>query len=171
MALMASDSKKYHFTGELDAKGAYQLSEGNPGITLELCDEKGEAEPEGAMSFWETVTDDSTPFATLAMRDLGERKDFLRMLRWIRLVGRDIMVIAETGDSSLARCASVAPQMSRVSSSWGGGRGETAMEVLKTAETAVARYINTKNVWDYILISLEHIQKGGRHESDRRRSF
>ncbi len=171
MALMASDPKKYHFPIRMDARLAYQLSEGNPGITLEVCDETGEAEPERAMAFWETVTGDPMPFASLAMRDLGERKDFLRMLRWIRLVGRDIMVIAETGEASLARCVSVADRESRISSAWAMGRGEKAMDILKDAETAVARYINTKNVWDYILISLEHIQKGGRHGSDRRRPF
>ncbi len=171
LSLMASDPKKYHFPRGMDARLAYQLSEGNPGITLEVCDEKGEAQPEGAMTFWETVTDDRTPFAALALRDLGERKDFLRMLRWIRLVGRDIAVIAETGERSMARCVSVADRESRVAASWDGGRGEAALEILKKAETGVARYINTKNVWDFILISLEHIQKGGRHGSDRRRPF
>ena len=123
------------------------------------------------MNFWETVTHNPMPFAALALRDLGERKDFLRLLRWIRLVGRDIMVIAETGDMRLSRCVSVAEREREISSSWSMGRGEKAMEILKDAETAVARYINTKNVWDYILISLEHIQKGGRYGSDRRRPF
>lgn len=160
LSLMASDPKKYHFPKGMDAKVLFQLSEGNPGITLEVCDEKGEAEPQSAMDFWNILTHDAMPFATLSAMELGERKDFLRRLRWIRLVGRDIMVIAETGDASLSRCGSVAGREASLASFWDCGRGEKAMGVLQTAETAVSRYINSKNVWDYILISLEHIQKG-----------
>lgn len=160
LSLMTSDPKKYHFPKGMDAKVLFQLSEGNPGITLEVCDEKGEAEPQSAMDFWNILTHDAMPFATLSAMELGERKDFLRRLRWIRLVGCDIMVIAETGDASLSRCGSVAGREASLASFWDRGRGEEAMGVLQTAETAVSRYINSKNVWDYILISLEHIQKG-----------
>ena len=82
------------------------------------------------------------------------------MIRWISLVGRDIMVLAETGDSSLVRCRSIAAREAAVAPRWGEGRGEEAVKVLKTAETAVSRYINIKNVWDMVLIELEKLQKG-----------
>mgnify|MGYP002516891941 FL=1 len=159
MALMASDPKKYKFPADMDAKTLYQLSEGNPGITLEVCDETGDSQPEEAMHFWETMTFDAMPFSKLS-KEWKDRDEFLRMLRWMILVGRDIMVLAETGNSSLARCISVVRREQTLAGHWKDGRSEEALTVLKTAETAVSRYINMKNIWDMILIQLEHIRKG-----------
>lgn len=162
LALMAMQPEKYTFPSGMDKQTLYQLSEGNPGIALEVCDEKGENQPEGAMDFWEIVTRDSIPFTKLSAKEWKDRQEFLRMLRWIMLVGRDIMVLSETGNSSMARCISVVQREQALAGEWNAGRGEKAVQVLKTAETAVSRYINIKNVWDMILIELEHIQKGGR---------
>lgn len=144
----------------MDEKVLFQLSEGNPGITLEVCDEGGSAQPESAMDFWETVTGSDRPFSTLSSMEFKERKDFLKMLRWILLVGRDIYVLAETGNPTSLRCVTVAAREKRIAPFWQGEKGEEALLALKTAETAVARYINIKNIWDMILITLEHIQKG-----------
>lgn len=162
LSLLAKEPKKYPCPSGMTPAMLYQLSEGNPGIALEVCDETGEAQPEAAMSFWETISNDAIPFAKLSAKEWKERQDFLRMLRWIMLVGRDIMVLAETGNPKLARCISVAEREKALGASWDRGRGEAAMKILKTAETAVSRYINIKNVWDMILIELVHIQKGGR---------
>lgn len=112
------------------------------------------------MEFWETVTESSTPFSSLSTMQFKERKDFLKMLRWILLVGRDIFILSETGNREALRCVSVAERESRLAPFWKGWKGEEALMTLKTAETAVARYINTKNIWDMILITFEHIQKG-----------
>ena len=162
LALLSSAPKKYPCPRGMNPTMLYQLSEGNPGIALEVCDEKGEAQPEAAMAFWETISQDAIPFAKLSAKEWKERQEFLRMLRWIMLVGRDIMVLSETGNPKLARCISVVEREANLASSWDRGRGEGAMKILKTAETAVSRYINIKNVWDMILIELSHIQKGGR---------
>lgn len=152
--------KELHFPKGMDEKILFQLSEGNPGITLEVCDEEGSAQPDSAMEFWETVTESSTPFSSLSTMQFKERKDFLKMLRWILLVGRDIFILSETGNREALRCVSVAERESRLAPFWKGWKGEEALMALKTAETAVARYINTKNIWDVILITFEHIQKG-----------
>ena len=152
--------KDIHFPRGMDEKILFQLSEGNPGITLEVCDEGGSAQPESAMDFWETVTGSDRPFSTLSSMEFKERKDFLKMLRWILLVGRDIYVLAETGNPASLRCVTVAAREKRIAPFWQGEKGEEALLALKTAETAVARYINIKNIWDMILITLEHIQKG-----------
>ena len=112
------------------------------------------------MDFWETVTGGDTPFSTLSSMEFKERKDFLKMLRWILLVGRDIFILAETGNSSALRCVTVAAREERIAPFWQGEKGESALQALKTAETAVAHYINIKNIWDMILITFEHIQKG-----------
>lgn len=162
LSLLASAPKKYPCPSGMSPSWLYQLSEGNPGIALEVCDETGEAQPEAAMTFWEIISQDGIPFAKLSAKEWKERQEFLRMLRWVMLVGRDIMVLAETGNPSLARCISVVEREKALSTSWDKGRGEKAMKILKTAEIAVSRYINIKNVWDMILIELEHIQKGGR---------
>lgn len=152
--------KDIHFPRGMDEKVLFQLSEGNPGITLEVCDEGGSAQPESAMDFWETVTGSDRPFSTLSSMEFKERKDFLKMLRWILLVGRDIYVLSETGNPTSLRCVTVAAREKRIAPFWQGEKGEEALLALKTAETAVARYINIKNIWDMILITLEHIQKG-----------
>lgn len=49
------------------------------------------------MDFWEIMTDGVAPFARESTVVFKDRKDFLKMIRWISLVGRDIMVLAETG--------------------------------------------------------------------------
>lgn len=150
----------YSFSRGMDEKALFQLSEGNPGITLEVAGDGVSAQPESAMDFWETVTGGDTPFSTLSSMEFKERKDFLKMLRWILLVGRDIFILAETGNSSALRCVTVAARGGKDCPLLAGGKGEAALQALKTAETAVARYINIKNIWDMILITFEHIQKG-----------
>lgn len=152
--------KEIHFPPGMNERVLYQLSEGNPGMTLEVCDEGGSAQPETAMDFWEKATMDSMPFSTLSSMEFKERKDFLKMLRWIILVGRDIWILSETGDRNALRCISVADREERIASFWRGRKGEEALQTLKMAETAVVRYMNIKNIWDMILITFEHIQKG-----------
>lgn len=162
LSLVTSQSQKYHFPKGLTPELAYQLSEGNPGITLEVCDEMGDPEPETAMKFWEIISRSETPFSTLMAADMKDRKAFLRKLRWITLVGRDLMLLADTGDARFARCVSVAGREAAVAPLWNEGRGEAALSVLEQANTAVSRYLNIKNIWDMVLLSLEHIRKGDR---------
>ena len=158
--LVTANPKKFSFPKGMTEDDLFQMSEGNPGITLEVCDEEGSAQPGSAMDFWETMTNGVASFARESMMTFKDRKDFLKMVRWISLVGRDIMVLAETGDPSLVRCRSMAGREEALAPHWSQGRGEEAVKVLKTAETAVSRYINIKNVWDMVLIELEHLQKG-----------
>lgn len=158
--LISAYPKKFTFPKGVDEDTLFQMSEGNPGVTLEVCDGKGTSQPGTAMEFWELATNSDALFAQCANAEFKDRKDFLKMIRWISLVGRDIMVLSETGNPSLVRCTSIATREGAVAPSWSGGRGEEAVKVLKTAETAVSRYINIKNVWDMVLIELEHIQKG-----------
>lgn len=145
---------------EMDADILYQMTEGNPGNTLEICDEKDGELIDRAIGFWETISHSTLPFAELNMENFKDRKEFLKILRWIILVGRDIMILSETGNLSLARCVSISHREMEVASYWKDGKGEDALNVLITAKNAVSRYINIKNVWDMILINLEHIQKG-----------
>ena len=91
---------------------------------------------------------------------MKERSDFLRMLRWIILVGRDLLVISETPGLSMERCVQVSERERKVAPAWSNGRAEKAIGVLQTAETACRRYISIKNIWDMILIELQHIQRG-----------
>lgn len=145
---------------EMDADLLFQMTEGNPGNTLEICDEKDGELIDKAIEFWETVSHSTLLFAELNMESFKDRKEFLKILRWIILVGRDIMVLSETGNISLARCVSISHREMEIASYWKNGKGEDALNILITAKNAVSRYINIKNVWDMILINLEHIQKG-----------
>ena len=158
--LAVSDPKKYKFTDRLTEEMVYQLSEGNPGITLDICSETENRQPEQAMIFWETLTWSKSPFSVLSRWEMKERSDFLRMLRWIILVGRDLLVISATPGLSMERCVQVSEREREVAPSWSNGRAEKAIGVLQTAETACRRYISIKNIWDMILIELQDIQRG-----------
>ena len=158
--LMRSDPQKYKFTDALTEENVYQLSEGNPGITLEICGETENVQPERAMIFWETLTWDKAPFSVLSGWEMKDRKDFLRLLRWIILVGRDLLVISTMPELSMERCIQVFVRERKVAPYWSNGRAEKALTILETAETGCRRYISIKNIWDMILIELQHIQRG-----------
>ena len=160
LSFMEGKKNQLSFPPGMDESILFQLSEGNPGITVEVCDEKGRKQPGSAMEVWEMLSQGRAPFARLSGLEFKEREDLRKMIRWMILVGRDMMVLAETGNLSMVRCVSIAQREMSVSRSWPGERWEDALRVLKTAETAVSRYINVKNIWDMILIELEHIQKG-----------
>lgn len=157
--LLMSDMEKYALPSGMSMEMAYDLSVGNPGVTMDLCKDD-EPEPDRAMRFWETVTWSSMPFSTLFSWKLGERKDFLRLLRWILLVGRDIMVMSDVGDISFARCNQVEERLRKVAPYWGEGRAQKALDVLQTAELACRRNISVKNIWDMVAIRLSHIKRG-----------
>ena len=159
LALLQRESSKYPVPVNMTPDMLYQLSEGNPGITLEICSEKDNAQPDAAMSFWETITDNPRSFSALNGHKWKDRDEFHQMLRWIILVGRDILVLAETGDQNRARCMSVMGREMAVSRKW-NGKVMQVMEVFRDAELAYTHYINIKNIWDMILIQLKNIQRG-----------
>lgn len=159
-ALLSAFPEEFHTGNGEDIEQAFLLSEGNPGMTKEMFGEEGMPQPETAMAFWELVTESDIPFAK-GMEALPEdRKEFRKWLRWLILVGRDLMVTAAAPDGRMERCRQVAERERRIAPEWNGGRAEEALEVLKTADAACRRYISIKNIWDMVLISLVHIRKG-----------
>lgn len=158
--LLVSDKEKYKLPPGVTEELAYQMSEGNPGVTLDMGSEEGEPEPDRAMRFWETITYKEMSFSELALWRIGERRDFSRLLRWILLVGRDIMILSDIPHSSLIRCRQVEDRMRKVAPYWDKGRSERAIAVLQKAMLGCRRYISVKNIWDMILIELHHIQRG-----------
>lgn len=160
LALASARKDRFRFENAEAAEAAYLLSEGNPGLTLEMFSGTGTAQPDAAMELWELISESETPFAD-GMGHLSEdRKEFRRMLRWMVLIGRDIMVLVETADEAAVRCRSVAGRMRSIAPCWDGGRAFAAIEVLKMADAAAGRYISVKNIWDMVLISLVRIRKG-----------
>lgn len=160
MALAAARKDLFHFQDAEAAEAAYLLSEGNPGLTLEMFSETGTAQPEAAMELWEIISESGTPFTDGMGRLSEDRKEFRRMLRWMLLIGRDIMVAGETADETMVRCQSVAGRVRHTAPFWTDGRAMEAIEVLKEADAAAKRYISVKNIWDMVLISLVRIRKG-----------
>lgn len=158
--LASSDLKKYHFNESLTEEIVFQLSEGNPGIALELCNETGVSQPDTAMKFWEILTCDNEPFSSLSRWNFKERKEFLQMLRWILYIGRDLMIVFEAPEENLERCFQVLDREKRLAPFWNDNRAAAAIDVLKKAEAACRRYISIKNIWDMVIIELSHIQKG-----------
>lgn len=160
IALLTAFPEEFHMESAEEMEQAFLLSEGNPGMTKEMFGEGSMPQPETAMAFWELVTESAIPFAK-GMEGLPEdRKEFRKWLRWLILVGRDLMVAAAAPESRMERCSQVAERERRIAPLWNGGRAEEALEVLKTADAACRRYISIKNIWDMVLISLVHIRKG-----------
>lgn len=159
-ALLSARPEEFHIGNPEEMRQAFLLSEGNPGMTKDMFAEGGVSQPETAMAFWELMTESTIPFAR-GMEMLPEdRKEFRKWLRWLILVGRDLMVAAAAPESHMERCRQVAERERRIALLWNGGRAEEALEVLKTADAACRRYISVKNIWDMVLISLIHIRKG-----------
>ena len=158
--LVETKPEEFNFSGEVSKEAAFRISEGNPGIARDLCGEKGMVQLNMAMKFWETVTTSSTAFSSLSAWTFKEREDFLVLLRWVIIIGRDLMIGAETTDDQLEKCMQWSDREKRLLKYWTDGRAIEALAVLQKAESACRRYISTKNIWDMILIQLQHIQKG-----------
>lgn len=160
MSLLSARPEDFHMHTVQEKETAYLLSEGNPGMTLDMFSDEGADQPETAMSFWEMMTTSEAPFSE-GMESVSEdRKVFRKRLRWLILVGRDIMVEAAAPGSGMERCRQVSSRIGRIAPEWNGGRAEEALEVLKTADAACRRYISIKNIWDMVLISFTRIRKG-----------
>lgn len=158
--LLNSDKKKYNLSSEMDLDTLYHLTEGKPGVALEIIESKDKKQPETALHFWETISKSESPFSDLHEEKWKDRKAFAAMLRWIILVGRDIMVLAEVKDLRLIHCRQVADEIEFISRHWTEGKAVEALGVLEEAQVAVNHYINVNVVWDAVLIQLEYIRKG-----------
>lgn len=159
-ALLAAKPAEYPLRTPQEIEEAFFLSGGNPGLTKEMFGTEGAPQPETAMQFWEQITDSPVPFSEGTAEAVQDRKEFRRMLRWMLLIGRDLLVEAEAPGADLVRCRQMAQREARIAPAWDGGRAEAAIEALSMADAACRRYISVKNIWDMILISLVRIRKG-----------
>lgn len=159
-ALVKEKCQEFKFSEEIRKETAFQISEGNPGIAKKLCSKAGIAQLEMAMKFWETITADRMAFSALSAWNFKERDDFLNLLRWITLIGRDLMIHSESLGAQLEKCPQVAAREKKLVKYWGNGHALAALEVIQQAEASCRRYISVKNIWDMILIKLQHIQRG-----------
>lgn len=66
------------------------------------------------------------------------------MLRWVIIIGRDLMIGAETTDDQLEKCMQWSDREKRLLKYWTDGRTIEALAVLQKAESACRRYISTK---------------------------
>lgn len=157
--LLQDESGKYGVPSGKEAEAAFLLSEGNPGVTLDMFGEGGAGQPMAAMDFWDLVSRGRAPFSEWMEKAPLDRKEFGRMLRWMTWIGRDLMILSEVPGAGAVRCGAVYGREKAAAPCWGGGRAEQALEVLKKAEAARSRYISVKNIWDMILISLIRIRE------------
>lgn len=137
----------------------YQLTGGNPGLLKRLTADGGDAQPDAAMVFWETITADEIPLSKL-YKEWKNGDDCLVMLRWISMVGRDILIETGAPGSDFGRCKTISERVRKVARAWDPYSMEQAMEVLGVAQQAVRRYISTKNIWDMVILRLCRIRKG-----------
>lgn len=137
----------------------YQLTEGNPGILIKLADAKGDNQPEAAMDFWEMIISGEAPFSE-GTREWKSRDDFLIMLRWVTMVGRDILLESGAPGSGFGRCKSISDRVRQAALHWDEEKMEQAIGVLTTAQQAARRYISPKTIWDMIILRLCRIRKG-----------
>lgn len=158
-ALLAAKPAEFPFKSAEEIGEAFFLSEGNPGLTREMFGAEGAPQPETAMQFWERMTDSPAPFSEGTAAAAQDRKEFRRMLRWVMLIGRDLLVLSEAPGADLLRCRQMAAREARIAPAWADGRAEAALAALEAAESANRRYISVKTIWDMILISLIRIRK------------
>lgn len=166
-ALVRARSGDFHLKTEEEIENAFLLSEGNPGLTLSMFAETGPAQPETAMALWEILTESGTPFSDGFRKPFfGEgtaeeqRRNLRAMLRWMMLIGRDLLVTAAAPEADFLHCRHEAARIRRLAPLWGASGAEAALEVLKEADAAARRYISAKNIWDMVLLSLARIRKG-----------
>lgn len=158
-ALLKARPEDFPLPG-LDVRQAFILSEGNPGLTMEMFSSEGIPQPESAIHVWECITESRQPFADGMSAAEEDRKELRRMLRWLMLIGRDLLVLSDTADKEMVRCRQVLQRELYLAAKWDSRQTERALTVLKEADLAAKRYISVKNIWDMILISLVRIQKG-----------
>lgn len=159
MACLRDHKRDFPFASDEERKEAFLLSEGNPGLTKDMFADGDMPQPESAMDFWSVLTRSRTPFSDLTPKVPQDRKAFLKMLQWITLVGRDLLVLSATGKDEFVRCRKVAEQEKELVPSWKAAQADRALEVLEAAENACRRYISVKNIWDMVLIRLLRIQR------------
>ncbi len=157
-AMARAKGDMFPVKSEADIRTAYLLSEGNPGMAVEMFAETGVRQPETAMDVWEILTTSAVPFSEAAPLGPKERPEMRRMLRWMCLIGRDLYVLAGAG-GDFARCRRILGREEAVFPSWTGERAARAVRVLKEAETACKLNISVKNIWDMTMISLLRIRK------------
>ena len=159
-ALLTAKPEVFPLKTEEEIDEAFFLSGGNPGLTQEMFGEEGAPQPETAMALWELLTVSAAPFSEGTAGAAQDRKEFRRLIRWMLLIGRDLLVLAEAPGADLVRCRQMAAREARIAPEWTGGKAEAALRVLSVADEACRRYISVKNIWDMILIALVRIQKG-----------
>lgn len=152
-------AEEFSFKGGKERHDAFRLADGNPGIAIEIFDRDGREAYEKAISFWEIITSDATPFAKLSEGKLPERKEFQKELRWILFIGRNLMLLSNAPEEA-EKITRVTEREKKLAPEWGEGKAEKALEVLKIALDASKRYISSKNIWDMIILQLIHIKKG-----------
>lgn len=158
--LMSLHADIFGVRGSEEIETAFQLTGGNPGMTREIFAGGSSGQPEKAMQFWETVTRSANPFTELSENILTDRKEFLKNLKWIRLVGRDILVSRAVPEEDFRRCRSVGTRETALAEFWTEKQMDQALQTLGTAEQACRRYISVKSIWDMIVIELRYIRKG-----------
>lgn len=137
----------------------YQLTGGNPGLLKKLAEAEEDNQPERAMAFWEMVTFGEDPFSKGA-REWKSRDEFLIMLRWITMVGRDILMESGAPGSDFGRCQSVSSKVRQMALHWDEEMMEQAIGVLEIARQAAGRYMSPKVIWDMVILRLCRIRKG-----------
>jgi DNA polymerase-3 subunit delta' len=157
-----ADEKRdlFSFQSEQDVENAWRLAGGNPGTAVDIFDKEGLSAYEEAIGFWETLTHDPTPFASLEAGHMADKREsFDKALSWIHFIGRNLMLLSDMPQSA-EQVSHVTEREKKLAPFWDNGRAEAALEVIRTAMQASRRYISSKNTLDMMIIRLLRIKKG-----------
>lgn len=160
--LLQNQPERFRFGSEDMKQAAWQISGGNPGLTLDMLGNGSSEQPQEAMKFWEIITNSRTPFRGAQALLPTDRDGLRRMLLWLLLVCRDLMVIHAAPQEQMERCLQVSGRERELSGAWNGDSLDAAAQILETAERACRRYISVKIIWDMLIIELLHIRKGNK---------
>ena len=158
-ALARSRETDFHLKTDEEITNAYLLSEGNPGLTLEMFSASGVRQPDAAMDVWDVVTSGAIPFSEGTGLLPKDRAEFRRMIRWMMLIARDFSVRSAAPSSDFARCRSILGREEAIASEWDVEKAQRVIEILRTAESACRLNISLKSIWDMVLVEMTRIRK------------
>lgn len=158
--LIRKNTDKFELPDGVDYKQAFRLTEGNPGLTLSFFEDGNFIFLKRAFKFWETVSTNKNFFYLLSQEEFKDRVDFIRYIKFLRVIGQDLMLLIATGNIDFVRCINFVELEKTISQKWTYEKVYYSLKILEKALTACKRYISLKLIWDMIIIEFEHIQKG-----------
>ena len=134
---------------------------GNVRTVLDLLDGKGTESVHCALEFLRLMSKNACPYAKwLTISVAFTDKDTMGILRWIGIFLRDMIVIRNGSTPDQIRLKQYRENIIELLPFWSDEAIFNGLEALDAGTEAVLRHVNTRLVWDYVIIRFQQ-SKGG----------